>query len=456
MEKSTISRQLARYVNNLSYDKLPAEVIEKTKTLFLHGIGVGLAAYDTETAQIALGMAKKEKGDDATILVDGSRVPATAAVFANSTILHSRIQEDDFHAGMSHLGVVTIPAALAASEMAKCSGKDIIVALAAGYEVGARLSKDFGVIMMKRGFRPTPVYGPFPAATAAAKLLKLNEEQLVYSLGWAANLASGFPQYAIAKTPEIPIQAGLAARNGMMAVQLAQAGARVAEDMLEGERGFYNAFCGTRENLDKIVAGIGKNYEMLEIFLKPFPIGGLAVTATSAMLTLVQEHNFTPDDVAKVEVVMSPKEALAPGASSPKPGMISVAYCLAIACVYHKVSLAAMADIGNKKVLEFMPRVTVIPDDSVEPLSCKLTVTLKDGKVLRKDIIATEKDYCYNFSEDRKLVEGLIPEMAIPTGQAQKVIELIANMENWESTDELIKTLSSPGRKVEQPIKLIV
>jgi len=248
----------------------------------------------------------------------------------------------------------------------------------------------------------------------------------------------------------------LAARNGMMAVQLAQAGARVAEDMLEGERGFYNAFCGTRDNLDQIVSGIGKNYEMLEIFLKPFPIGGLAVTATTAMMALVKEHNFTPDDVAKVEVVMSPKEALAPGAGSPKPGMISVAYCLAVACVHHKVSLAAMADIENKRVLEFMPKVTLIPDDSVKPLSCKLTVTLKNGKVLRKDIMATEKDYCYSFNEDRKLIEALIPEMAIPAERAHKVIELIADMENWESTDELIKALSYPGRTVERPIRLIV
>ena len=92
-----------------------------------------------------------------TILVDGNKVLPPAAVFANSTMLHSRIQEDDYHAGMAHLGVVTIPAALAASEMVNCSGKDLIVALAAGYEVvrcGSGTAEDR--IPVSRGGRHTP------------------------------------------------------------------------------------------------------------------------------------------------------------------------------------------------------------------------------------------------------------------------------------------------------------
>ena len=71
-------------------------------------------------------------------------------------------------------------------------------------------------------------------------------------------------------------------------------------------------------------------------------------------------------------------------------------------------------------------------------------------------MLVTYKDYCYSFNEEQKLIESLIPEMAIPAERAEKVIKLIADMENWESTDELIKTLSYPGRKVEQPIRLIV
>ena len=113
MPKTTISRQLARYVNNLSYDKLPGEVIEKIKTLFLHGIGVGLAAYDTETAQIALKVAKKKRGDGATILVDGRKVLPPAAVFLGALVLTMTFRLaplDQTLDGFSNSGMLTVGA----------------------------------------------------------------------------------------------------------------------------------------------------------------------------------------------------------------------------------------------------------------------------------------------------------------------------------------------------------
>ncbi|MFC2002276.1 MmgE/PrpD family protein [Chloroflexota bacterium] len=443
----SVSRRLARFTCDLGYDDLPPGIVEKIKVLLLHGIGVGLAGYDTETAQVAIDVAKKQGPGRATLMIDGSKVTANMAAFANGTLLHSRAEEDDFQEGSIHPGVVLIPAALAISEIMGASGKELIVALAAGYEVSCRVSKDFCKLSTPRGFRSTPNYGVLGTAATAAKLLNLNEDNTVFSLGWGANLASGMIQCAISKTPEMPIQAGLASQNGMLAAQLGESGVLAAEDMLEGEKGFYYAICGTNAGMEKITEGLGKEYKMVDVFQKRHPVGGSQQTPVSAMLDLVKEHNILPENIESVELILPQRYSVYPGTNSLEPGLISAQYCLAVACFHRKMTLTTLADLDNKAVRELMVKIIVKGDESVSPPASKLSITLKDKRVLVKDMPLTYQDYCFSFDEERKYIEeSLVPEMSIPEERWPRIAKLIANVESWRSVDELMELLTCPGR----------
>ncbi len=448
---TSISRHIAHFVCGLDYNTLPRQIVDKIKVLLLHGIGVGLAAYDTETAQIAIEVAKKQGQGKATILLDGNKVTANAASFANATILHSRAEEDEYHEGLMHPGVVLIPAALAIGEAVGANGKDLIVALAAGYEVSCRLSKDFYRLSVPRGFRSTPTYGVFGATATAAKLLNLSEERAVYSLGWSANLASGMLQCAISKTPEMPIQAGLASQNGVLAAQLGEAGALSAEDMLEGERGFYYAICGTNEGMEKIVEGLGSDYKMTDVFQKRHPVGGSMQTPVSAMLDMVCEYDIVPRDIERIELRLSPRFVVYPGINSLKPGLISAQYCLAVACVHRKMTLRAVADMNNPTIRDTMTKIVVKGDETILPPACKLSIILKDKQVLTKDMAATYRDYSFGFNEEQEYVlESLAPEMAVSKANVKRVIDLIADLENWKSVSRFMQAVAQPTRKGER------
>ena len=80
-------------------------------------------------------------------------------------------------------------------------------------------------------------------------------------------------------------------------------------------------------------------------------------------------------------------------------------------------------------------------------------MTLKNKQVFAKDMLVTYKDLSFNFDEERRHVESLMPDMAVPKDRLAKMIELIQNMESWTSVAELTQTLSIPGRKGER-IKL--
>jgi 2-methylcitrate dehydratase PrpD len=86
---------------------------------------------------------------------------------------------------------VITPAALAIAERDGNSGKEVIEAVVAGYEVVGAFDREVSAYTTPRGFRASPVFGIFGSASAASKLLKLSEEETIHAMGFAAAFASG-------------------------------------------------------------------------------------------------------------------------------------------------------------------------------------------------------------------------------------------------------------------------
>ena len=188
----SLSRTLARYVASLEFEALPPEVVDKIKASLLHALIVAIIGAETTHGQAAIQFAKKEenKSDGATILVDGGRATRFGAAFANSKLMHATNQSDSYRM-LTHPGPCSIPAGLAAAELAGRSGQELLTALAAGYEVEARVAGDFIPSTQARGFRSSPVYGTLGAAVTTGKLLNLSEDQLTTALALACTFAAG-------------------------------------------------------------------------------------------------------------------------------------------------------------------------------------------------------------------------------------------------------------------------
>ena len=343
-----------------------------------------------------------------------------------------------------HLGVVTLPAALAVAELNRMNGKDFITAVAIGYEIGARISRTCARFSIPRGFRSTPTYGPIAAATASAKLLNLTEEQTVSALGWAADSGGGLLESVGAQIlSSVAFQAGTACSTGVMSALLAGEGAITAPTLLEGERGFLRAFAGTNEGTEQVTSRLGEQYFMLDTFFKLYPIGGLLQASVSAMLSLTQEHDIQPSRIRQVEARLNPAEALYPGADSMKPGPMSLQYCLSVAACEQKITTAAIDGAVNSCISDLMTKIEIIPDENVAALSCRLTVDTEGQGTFEKytDFDTTD----FSFDQEVALVEGLIPEMKIPEPRIMKVIELVQNLEACENIAQLIDLLVPKG-----------
>ena len=266
---------LARFVAEARLGGWPDEVRSKAKACLLYGLAVGAAGARTRLPrQMArmLDRTESEGGDgSAHRLLDGKRTAPGAAAFANAVLLHARIQEDAHPAG--HVGVVVLPAALAAAEHTGADGEALLAGIVAGYETALRIGRGHAAAASRQGFRTTPLYGVIGAAAAAARLHGLPAERTVDALALAANLAGGLREFAVAGTDEYVLQAGSAARSGLTAAWSAAEGMRGAPTILEGPAGFLRAYGAEAGAVDsRLVEGLGTSFEMMAVTAKRWPV----------------------------------------------------------------------------------------------------------------------------------------------------------------------------------------
>ena len=188
----SISRQLARWAVNLSYEDLPPAAVDKMQTSLLHGVVVAIIGAGTHhgKAAVQLTLAEESSSHGASILAHGGRATRYGAAFANSKLMHATNQADSYRM-LTHPGPCIIPAALASAQLGGATGAELLTAMSAGYEVESRIAGDFIASTQARGFRSSPVYGTLGAAVATGKLLGLTEDQMVTAIALACTFTAG-------------------------------------------------------------------------------------------------------------------------------------------------------------------------------------------------------------------------------------------------------------------------
>ncbi len=451
MEKYLIE-QLGNFFFELSFEKLPCGVIEKAKTCFLNSLAATLGGYDIDLSKKAINLAKRMNGGKgvATILVDGAKVSSFNAAFANSTMSCSRTQNDTHFQTVAHIGEVIPHVCLAIGEEKKVSGKDLMVALVAGYEVMARIGKGGVPLTIHRGFRSTPVFGTFGACAAAAKLMGLNEEKFAHALGYAANFSSGLLECWHGGTPEYAFQAGVSSQNGIMAAMIAEEGGTSAKTTLEGEKGFYNAFAGSRKGIHKVLDGVGEKYEILEVIFKKFPGELFNQPVIETFSALLKEHSFTEKQIKKIRVRMDPVAAKYPGVSNAGPfqtyldALVSCPFVIGMLCVYEGIDFERYADYKNLRILEVCKKVEVEEEQGRPPMSCCIEIHLTNGKLISKDLGLSENSYRWSWHE----TAAFFQEISSPLLGESNVIHLLDEISNLEEVRDISKfgqLLSRPG-----------
>jgi 2-methylcitrate dehydratase PrpD len=448
------TRQLAEFLAKTNYQDLPGPVIEKTKELITDQLGVALASSTLPWNRKVL-----EYVQDMGIN-GGSRVVGTPyrtaleyAALVNGTFGHGFELDDYCTPCGAHVGCVVFPAALAVGAKVGATGAEFLGAFALGAETVIRLGFAFTVRgIAARGFHSTSVYGPFGAAGAAAKPLKLNKETFTYALGIAGSHCSGTTEYDQTGGDIKRLHAGMAGMAGIRAAYLAKKGFTAPPTILEGKNGSLKAFSSS-PIVEKLTDSLGSDFLMHATRIKPYACCGAIIPEIDAVRQILQEHPVQPADVKRITVGVEDRALSHVGTVGPEPKDITGAqfsshFSLGLTMVKGSNDFRSYFDAMNngfsdREVIEVAKKVSVVHDEESEAIYPttrlgKVSLETKDGQKYSAKVFhprgSPENPLSRQELEDKFL--GLA-SMVLSRNRANELLHAVQNLEQMKDVSEL-------------------
>lgn len=347
---------------------------------------------------VTQGVARSIKGWGEGCATLVGRVESAAAPWAalvNGTAAHALDFDDYDPAAIAHVSAVIVPALLAVAETRDLSGHALLDAYIVGFEILARVGQAVNPEHYARGWHATSTIGALGAAVACARLLKLDAAATGHALGLGTSMATGSRSQL--GTMAKPVHAGLAAKAGVLAAELAANGITAATDSISGPRGFGEMFGNVGiERFDGALARLGatRALEELGLVVKRFPSCGSTLRSVDGLLELKEKHGFAPEEVDGVLTVVPEQNArnlLYPAPRNAMEARFSMQYCLAVALLHGGLSLTDFTPeaVDRPDVRTWLPRIQMRaqPDPSggenlEDRQPAVTTVRLKDGRHL--------------------------------------------------------------------------
>lgn len=467
----SISRTFARWAATLSYEELPAAVIDKLKALLLfHLVAAALGADNAQARHLAdLVKVEEPRPDGATLIGDGAKVSRNAACMANCETMDVAGLFDSYRM-ITHPGPVLTAVALANAELEGRNGRQLLTALAAGYEFECRLADDFVPSVSAHGFRPAPIFSTMGAAMVAGKLLDLDESGFMAAIAVAANCASGLNEPGRSGVGMAGVHEPNSARQGTYAALMASMGdVRGSEQAIEGPAGFYRGFAGSNDgrlsyvfngprqiDLGSITEGLGSDYKLLHVMFRMYPTAGYNQPVIDLVGEMHRAHRVQPEDVRELTVYMNYIETLYPSPEFPqhadpsKSRVGSTQYFAAHAAVNGGFPVVGALPLGpdgvppdkDEAVLAFMAEKVRLVGVHDQPMfSPEVVIALADGRCLFGRYPYARMEW--NFDELLPHLRACVPGLSGGEERLTQLIDVVSTAEDVASVAPLLEAVGT-------------
>src|SRR5216683_2367463 len=292
---------LAEFAAALTYDKIPERVRDYCKDVLLDTLACAVAGHQgDETHQLAALSAGLAQSSESTV-IGGDRLSLAGATMLNGYLITAVTMCDAHRSTMTHITPEVVPPALAIAERDALSGRELLVALAAGFEVTTRvgIGVDFPAFRA-RGWHGPGIFGPFGAAAAVGRLLRFDADTMARAFGLAGSQAAG--TFAAWGTPTEKFHQCRGALSGLMAALLAQEKFVATREFLTApDGGLYNSYVSSGHP-ETAILDLGKRWELEQIALRLWPAASSIQGMMTAMFDIVEKHKVDPGQIETLRI----------------------------------------------------------------------------------------------------------------------------------------------------------
>ncbi|MGD0794609.1 MAG: MmgE/PrpD family protein [Dehalococcoidales bacterium] len=453
-----IVEELAGNVVKTNFEAFDSHTIAQAKNRLIDIVGCLIGGAHGGGCRELMDLVKEWGGNkEATILVHGGKAPAGNVAMLNSIMARS------FDYGVitpyigdrpvwAHIAETNVPTALTVAEWQRASGQELLTALILGDDLTTRIAAA-STRSISPGWDTPGTVNKFGAVAIAGKLMGLNEHQITQAFGIVLNQLAGSFQPIQDAAHAFKLAQGLAARDGIIAAELAGKGWTGGKDPLLGRYGYFALYCKEHDPA-VLTRDLGKAFYG-DCTFKPYPCCRFVHSTIDCALDLIRAHEINPDDISGINIDVAPMHYDSPlnqpfelGDFPQANAIFSLRYHVANVLVRKGVKLEHLTEefIRDPAVGALARKVSVTgntPPDKIE--ASEVTVRLKDGRELkayeecargnalkkpltREDIIAKFRDNVA-FSK------------TVSHGNAEKALDMLHNIEQVKDIGALIKLL---------------
>ncbi|MCK5347867.1 MAG: MmgE/PrpD family protein [Desulfobacula sp.] len=427
------------FIMESDWSKLPENVQHQAKRCLMDTLGALIAGNNTPVADLINSFVKEQfKGDDATILVKGSKISASGAALVNGFANNALDIDDGYRSVKGHPGACILPVALAAAEIAPgITGDKFLTALVVGYEVAIRA----GLIRHAtyETYHSSGSWGAIGGAAAAGKILGLSREKLCHALGAAEYHA---PIAPMMKCIEIP---GMGKDSIGWGCMVAMMSTIMADKGFTGIDPIFND--SPKEGWIK---SLGRSYEIMNLYFKPYAACRWAQPGIDGTLKIMIENRLTPKDIKQIRVFTF-RESAALSTDYPQnteEAQYNIAFPIAAALLDGEVGPAQVLPprFFEKDIHQMMDKIQIMAEERFQEAfptkaESEVEITIENGKVFSSGVMSARWDPHTTFPTDRELEKKFFWLVAPVLGEdkADALINLIRHFDLEEKLDNLIE-----------------
>ncbi|WP_187640399.1 MmgE/PrpD family protein [Bosea sp. F3-2] len=436
-----VTEPLATFASKLRYEDLPAAVVHQTKRFLLDSIGCAVGAWreDERKAGLARRIVEDFGAQGRASVIGGGRSHPALVALGNGILVNATDNDDTHKRALAHIGSVVMPAALAVTEDMGGSGRDLVTAIVAGYEVTARV----GMAVMPTHYRfwhSTATNGTFGATAAAGRAMNLDPVQMRLAFGSAGTQAAGLNTFFESGDDTKSLHPGKSGFNGVLGARAAAMGLTSPPDIFGHPKGYLAAY-SLEPKIDVLSRGLGSEWTILDNGFKYFPSILASHSPIGASLKIVSGNSPRPDQIKAVTVrtyATVKSHFSSKRVDTTMAARLSVPYCVAVALVDGEVGQAQFKEdrYRDPLVRALMEKVEIVADDELtklypEKFPAQLTVEMEDGSVHRSEMYYPKGDPSNALTDDeirRKFEDNAAGVLEASTSRA--ILDLIDDLPN--------------------------
>ncbi len=447
-ESRNLAFTLAQFLNQTRFDSLPPRAIEHAKMILASTLASAAPGSLIDSARIVRDLAKERGGKpEATLWFDGTKLPMNEAARVNAMLSDAAASDDSDLRNVAHTGTTLTAAGLAIGERTGATGQDLLCAIVTGYEAAGRIGE--ALSGDRQGFHASVIVA-FGGVVAAARLLKLTDEQMAHAIGLTATTMGGLAIGTNSWAREY--QAGNAALCAVNAALAAGRGFTVNEDMLEAPRGFLSVFGGGKVDTEKLTRDFGKEWDIVtHMAIKLVPGAHAFHPAVEAAVNAARQSGVPPEDVVRILVSGPQIRTIARG--RPPRDLVeaihSLHYFLASAVADKDFSWvhATPEKIHNPAVARLIGLIEA--DPSPPPVHYDwswggtVTIVTRSGVKYTSTVDAPKASgpRGIEWSDVDGKYRALLPDSGLPAKRTEEILNLIHGFEHVKNVSELTRLL---------------